>query len=436
MTISSSDPLFSGPYTSTTTGPFDYEFVIFSEDELIVRKKAADGTLSVLTLSTDYTVSPSGGTFPARGTITLTTALATGEELVIEPNIALSQTRPFSSQDTITLQEIEDALDKVTAQNRAQQELLERAITLTNFDAIGDLQTLQNGILSVAAIEADIQAVAGDASDIGTVATDLAGDDSIGTVAANMASLTELAGLFPDGASTTGMQFISSGLPPNFEGAIDVTDNSIEPGFWRVNSTDVTSGLPPSVESGMLLHQRRAPGGGEFQTLVVDLPLELRGNTYTRARTLGVWTPWARIITSKNGTFLTSEWVAGTETAVGVISPAQLAAVLTANTSGPHSYTNGSEVIIAHGLSGTPKVFNGWLVCTTADQGFSVGDVLPIGDRNYLNSKDHGSQIHADATNVYVRMGNDGQWPLDSTGNLTPGQLTPANWDLYVRYSL
>lgn len=335
MTIASGDPLFSGPYTSTTTGPFDYEFVIFAEDELTVRKKAADGTLSVLDLGTDYTVSPTGGSFPAKGTITLTSALVTDEELVIEPSIALDQTRPFSSQDTITLQEIEDALDKVTSQNRAQQEILERSITVTNFDSVSDLQALQDGILSVAAIESEVVAVAADSADIGTVAADLNGDDNIGAVADDIDSLVELNGKFPNGVSEAAKWLLDLDISFDAAPAIDdfnVTDESIPVGMYRCIAGSLNK--PAGVTTGNVIWMRRvgpdsaAEPGGEAVLLITDEPTNL---IYTRVRRAGSWSSWIRLLTfSDNPT--TGEWITGTVGDLSGISPAKLKATIYART--------------------------------------------------------------------------------------------------------
>jgi len=60
---------------------------------------------------------------------------------------------------------------------------------------IGTVSTNIANVNTVAGISANVTAVAGDATDIGTVATDLAGTDTIGTVAGSIANVNTVAGI-------------------------------------------------------------------------------------------------------------------------------------------------------------------------------------------------------------------------------------------------
>lgn len=116
MTISVSEALLSGPYNgdgATTT--FDYDFKIYAETELSVLRQNADGTVATLALTTDYTVDGVGDA--GGGTVTLTAGskLPSGATMTVEPDVTMSQDRPFSTQSSTTLAQIELALDKATS---------------------------------------------------------------------------------------------------------------------------------------------------------------------------------------------------------------------------------------------------------------------------------------------------------------------------------
>lgn len=70
----------------------------------------------------------------------------------------------------------------------------------------------------------------------------------------------------------------------------EVVDNSIVPGWYHITASTV--GIPPGLAWGFLMHSRRAPGGGEVQTLIVQQPDQMAGTIFTRARGSGAWQPW------------------------------------------------------------------------------------------------------------------------------------------------
>lgn len=154
MTIAADDPLSSGPYTGNgVTTVFDYDFTIFAETELTVIKQTVS-TLAeeVLVLDTDYTVTPADSVFPNPGTITLLVAPTSGEKIVIQPNITPSQDRPYSTQGSLRLTEIEDAQDKLTMLVRQLLERAERSVTISAFSDVSDLDQLRADIETVAAL--------------------------------------------------------------------------------------------------------------------------------------------------------------------------------------------------------------------------------------------------------------------------------------------
>ena len=84
------------------------------------------------------------------------------------------------------------------------------------------------------------------------------------------------------------------GLAPMI-GNAGVTDNSIAPGFYTYDTTATSSGGPAGVQRGLMLHLRRAAGGGETQILVAETGLTtgiVAGLSFSRARTAGAWGAW------------------------------------------------------------------------------------------------------------------------------------------------
>ena len=79
------------------------------------------------------------------------------------------------------------------------------AADLAGDDDIGTVAGIAADVTSVAGIAGSVTAVAADATDIGTVATDLAGSNTIGAVAAVAANVTTVAGIAADVTAVAGV---------------------------------------------------------------------------------------------------------------------------------------------------------------------------------------------------------------------------------------
>lgn len=99
--------------------------------------------------------------------------------------------------------------------------------------------------------------------------------------------------------------------------------------------------------------------------------------------------------------------------------------------------TSGGALTLAHGLGAEPKIIQMVLECTSAELGFSVGDKYFINNADSSNNagtNGQGTATTADATNIYVRFGNNSTsfgGPRKDTG--APSSFTNANWELIVR---
>lgn len=104
--------------------------------------------------------------------------------------------------------------------------------------------------------------------------------------------------------------------------------------------------------------------------------------------------------------------------------------------SADQSITSGGLLTIAHGLGTVPRRIGLYARCTTAESGFSIGDiVLNLGDNTPGIMGGVGANIvGGDATNIIVRFGSAYASPLVSVNKGTGGlvSLSNANWVLVV----
>jgi hypothetical protein len=95
------------------TGPFPFTFKVFNSSEVEVVMKDPAGTDTVLASGTDYTVTMTSATYPNTGSVTLTTALATGYNLAILRNAPYLQAQAYSSPQAITASSLNAVFDKI-----------------------------------------------------------------------------------------------------------------------------------------------------------------------------------------------------------------------------------------------------------------------------------------------------------------------------------
>jgi hypothetical protein len=92
-------------------------------------------------------------------------------------------------------------------------------------------------------------------------------------------------------------------------------------------------------------------------------------------------------------------------------------------------------VTLTHGLGVTPKVIMGYLVCVTAELGYSIGDVVPVGlgSNSSADSNSFGVAVRLGATQIVARYGGQALVFLvlrADTGVLAT--IVPANWRLRI----
>lgn len=125
MTVSSTTNKVSYSGNGTTT-VFAYTFKIFADGDLDVYIRSSTGTETLKTLTTDYTVSNAG--VDGGGNVTFGTAPASGETVVIQRKLALTQGTDYVENDPFPAESHEEALDRLTFITQQMQEELDRSI--------------------------------------------------------------------------------------------------------------------------------------------------------------------------------------------------------------------------------------------------------------------------------------------------------------------
>jgi hypothetical protein len=133
MTVSSSTNRVSYAGNGSTT-VFPYTYKIFDEDDLTVILRAANGTETVQTITSQYTVSGVGDA--GGGNVTMLTAPAAGTTLVILREQDLVQGLDIVPNDPFPADSLEGALDKLTFMVQQHEETLGRTIKASRTNTI------------------------------------------------------------------------------------------------------------------------------------------------------------------------------------------------------------------------------------------------------------------------------------------------------------
>jgi hypothetical protein len=133
MTVSSSTNRVSYSGNGTLTA-FAYTFKIFDEGDLTVILRASDGTETVQTITTHYTVSGVGDV--GGGNVTFVTAPTATQTVVILREQPLTQGLDLVPNDPFPANSLEEALDKIVFMTQKHEEELGRAIKASRTNTI------------------------------------------------------------------------------------------------------------------------------------------------------------------------------------------------------------------------------------------------------------------------------------------------------------
>jgi hypothetical protein len=125
MTVSSTTNKVSYSGNGSTT-VFAYTFKIFADGDLDVYIRSSTGTETLQTITTNYTVSNAGE--ESGGNVTFVTAPASGETVVIQRKLDLTQGTDYVENDPFPAESHEEALDRLTFITQQMQEEIDRSI--------------------------------------------------------------------------------------------------------------------------------------------------------------------------------------------------------------------------------------------------------------------------------------------------------------------
>ena len=125
MTVSTTTNKVSYSGTGSQT-VFAYTFKIFANGDLDVYIRDANGTETLQTITTNYTVSGAGA--DAGGNVTFVTAPESTDTVVIQRKLDLTQGTDYVANDPFPAESHEDALDRLTFITQQIQEEVDRSI--------------------------------------------------------------------------------------------------------------------------------------------------------------------------------------------------------------------------------------------------------------------------------------------------------------------
>lgn len=157
---------------STTAFSFPYYFIAKADIKVILVSSA--GVESVLDLDDEYAITATAvnGVYPSGGTITLDTAPASGETLLIYRDPALTQGLDLVENDALPVEEVEKAIDKTVMLSQRLDERVDRCLRIEESDSASVVLTLPRASSRASkflAFDADGRPIASDGGISGSV---------------------------------------------------------------------------------------------------------------------------------------------------------------------------------------------------------------------------------------------------------------------------
>jgi microcystin-dependent protein len=173
MAISSTVIRFSFSGNGSTTA-FSYPNEFFSDSDLVViLRNESTGVETTKTLTTHYTISgtKTDGIYKDGGTVTMLTAPATGESLIIINDPVVTQEADLVENDSLPAETVEQTLDRLTLVAQRLKDRMDRTGALTDGYTSSFDPTLPSLIVPDTAL---VFNAAGDGFDTGPTITDIA----------------------------------------------------------------------------------------------------------------------------------------------------------------------------------------------------------------------------------------------------------------------
>lgn len=127
---------------------FTFIFPITREEDIVVILRDADGNETVLTLTTDYTVTGTGASWADGGYITTVATYAAGNTITILRSVEKTQETDYVENDTFPAESHEDALDRDMMAIQELEEIISRCIKMPASDSGVLISELPTGDLT------------------------------------------------------------------------------------------------------------------------------------------------------------------------------------------------------------------------------------------------------------------------------------------------
>lgn len=253
-------------------------------------------------------------------------------------------------------------------------------------------------------------------------------------------------------AASTG--FLAFGLGRTTDGVeiTDINNTTLGTGFYRTTAATVSGTFPTGYAAGSLgnvFFQRRlstASSAGHMFFMSNDAAPRL----FMRRLNAGAWGAWAEIISAPQGSAEgdilyrgAAGWVrlakgtAGQALVMnsGATAPQWGGVFISEYVSAEQTITTGGTLTLTHGLGARPRLISYELVCKTAEFGYAIGDIVPIGIMSAPSgSLSYNAAAIISATEIVLRFANSSEAFLIL--NATTGAsatLTNSRWRLVVR---
>ena len=209
--------MFNG---SGTTGPFTFDFRFFYNTEIHVVKTSTSGVDTELTENVGYTLSGAGSY--SGGSVTISSALASGEKLTIYRDVALVQPVDLRNKGAFFAEIHEDVFDRMTMVGQQLQEQIDRCAKIPITDST-DAAQLVSDIISLSANMDSIEAVLDNSANINIVADNIEaikdlsdGVEQAQIISDNIEIINVVASdLQGDTSGASDLGYIADGLEPN-----------------------------------------------------------------------------------------------------------------------------------------------------------------------------------------------------------------------------
>ena len=404
MTVSSetrrADYLGDGATTDFAT---EFRF-LQNQDLKVIVTVTATGAESEKVLNTDYTVTGAG--LDAGGTVAMIVAPSTGEKISILRNVSITQETDYVENDPFPAESHERALDKLTMIVQQQQDDIDRSLKLQESEVSSGLTVPSPDEGKFLQWDADGNLKNTDIAGQGSIAiTDFGRDLVVTTDASEARTLLDVNSTEEILSATDPFSIATGSVDALIVDYTPDLDTTIDGRQFRVRTLGPNTATSPTIQiDGASAKTITKNGGLPLQAGNMPIEAVFRRNTINDR--------------------------------VELLNPVQ---VKESFKSSEQTITSGGLLTLNHGLSGEPAQVMVSIICKTADQNYSVGDVLimPLGQTAATDQDDLGLSVRKTGTQIIIRYGSDSEaLNILRANDGLQASIVNTRWRLIVEASL